>query len=164
MQMEISAAVASFNVLKDMVLGAKELADNNKFVTAVTETMSKLMLAQTSALGALEKQQAQAVKIGHLEAEITKLKAWNAQLQRYELAEFATGVFAYRLKESMSNGEPAHWICSQCFQDSKIGFLNYMHAVGTNKRFGCVICHHEYKTSDGDDDAEDSIMFAPNYG
>ncbi len=145
MYAEISSAFTSINALSTLLKSAQSLANYNEIVAAVSEVNSKLISAQTGALAGLEKQQAQVGRISELEKEIAGLKAWEAKAQRYELASFATDIFAYRLKEAMRNGEPAHWACSRCFQESKIGFLNLKYEVNGNKTFECVNCKKEFR-------------------
>jgi len=159
---EFSALFTSLNTLRIMVSAAKDMSDNHKIVTAVTDIQNQLMQAQGGMLAGLEKQQAQASRISELEAEIKTLKNWEAEAQRYELAAFATDVFAYRLKESMRNGEPAHWICSKCYQKSEKGFLNYESETHGRKTFKCVACNAKYDNDDIDDDEQRSMDFSPS--
>lgn len=72
-----------------------------------------------------------------LEAEIVKLKDWNAEAQRYELADAGLGSVAYRLKPEEGMGEPAHWLCPNCFAESKKSFL----VPETQQWVKLLICH-----------------------
>lgn len=60
---------------------------------------------------------------------------------RYELKKVATGAFAYVLKESMANGQPPHWICTQCYQNRKKSFLQIATTAPERKVFyKCSVC------------------------
>jgi hypothetical protein len=48
-------------------------------------------------------------RVRHLEEEKAKLEAWEAEKQRYELANPERGFYAYILKPGMENGEPMTW-------------------------------------------------------
>lgn len=112
---EITAAVQSVKVLNDLLKAARELKNFNEFVAAVSEVNAKLMDAQSAALLSQEKQSSLAKRVAELEEEIMRLKAWDAEAKRYQLADIAPGVFAHCLKPGMEQGEPPHMLCTNCF-------------------------------------------------
>ncbi len=71
------------------------------------------------------------------EAELKRVKDWEAQKERYQLVTPYSGVFAYALKKSMSNGEAPHYLCANCFETTKRSFL--AHTTATNG-FVTVVC------------------------
>jgi rubrerythrin len=86
----------------------------------VIELQSAILAAQSNALSANADQAAMVEEIRTLKEEIALVKAWEAQKQRYQLTQFRNGPgVVYALKESMSNSEPAHWICTKCYEEGK---------------------------------------------
>jgi len=58
-------------------------------------------------------------RVGELEKEVADLRAWDAEKQKYKLTKLSqwTDVLGYMLKEQASAGEPAHFLCANCFED-----------------------------------------------
>ena len=51
-----------------------------------------------------------------LEKQIMQLENWKAEKDRYTMVTVFEAATVYSLKESMSNGEPPHFICPVCYQ------------------------------------------------
>lgn len=161
MYAEIASVFTSVNALSTLLRSAQSLGNYNEIVAAVSEVNTKLIQAQTGALAGLEKQQVQSSRIAELEKEIASLKAWEAEAQRYELAAVAPNVFAYQLKESMRKEEPAHWICSKCFQDAKKGYLNLTREGQITSTLTCVSCGATYQIAGHG--RKPRVLHEPNY-
>ena len=50
-----------------------------------------------------------------LEKQIMQLENWKAEKDRYTMVTVFEAATVYSLKESMSNGEPPHFICPVCY-------------------------------------------------
>ncbi len=50
-------------------------------------------------------------RINDLEKEITDVKAWQAEKQRYQLITPWDGCHVYALKDASKGTDPPHWIC-----------------------------------------------------
>lgn len=86
----------------------------------VIELQSAIFAAQSSALAANADQAAMLEDIRALKEEIARVKAWEAQKQRYQLTPFWEGsAVVYALKKSMCNSEPPHWLCAKCYEEGK---------------------------------------------
>jgi hypothetical protein len=57
------------------------------------------------------------------EEELKRMKNWEGQKQRYSLAAPFSGCMVMALKKSMSDGQPAHYLCASCFQKDKASIL-----------------------------------------
>ena len=57
--------------------------------------------------------------------------------QRYQLQRFYPGSFAYALKPEMAAGEPPHYLCANCYQQTKKSLLQ-----DTGKRYARYRTHH----------------------
>ncbi|OFW14497.1 MAG: hypothetical protein A3H27_06590 [Acidobacteria bacterium RIFCSPLOWO2_02_FULL_59_13] len=111
---------------------AKIIQALNKLVSGdaraqVAALYDVILAAQTSAMEANLKQSAMIDRIRELEEEVTRIKAWERQKQRYKLHTPWAGIAVYALKNSMSEGEPAHWICTHCYEDGRRSILQFGH-------------------------------------
>ena len=69
-------------------------------------------------------------QVRELEEQIAKLKALDAEKQRYELKElkredgvFAEGIFVYALKADAELPEPPHRLCANCYHNGQKSVL-----------------------------------------
>lgn len=51
-----------------------------------------------------------------LKKQIVELENWKAEKDRYSMVTVYSAATVYALKESVSNGEPPHYICPACYQ------------------------------------------------
>jgi hypothetical protein len=112
----LASAAKILQALKELVGG-----DARAQVTALYDV---ILSAQTSALEANIKQSAMIDRIRDLEEEICRMKAWEAEKQRYKLVSPVRGAFVFALKKDVSNGEPPHYLCANCFKQGKPSILN----------------------------------------
>lgn len=132
---EISAAVSSAKTALEIAKAAQGLINYNELVAAVSEVNAKLMDATVVALASLEKQKALTEEISFLSEKMKNIENWQSLMQRYELHQFATHVFAYVVKESMQNNEPPHHICATCVSNTRKTILQ---PLGNNLK--CHVC------------------------
>jgi hypothetical protein len=74
------------------------------------------------------------------EQKIGGMKNWEREKQRYALVTILEGAVAYALKESMSQGEAAHWLCTNCFDGGKKKILNRVDGPRGFSMFACPVC------------------------
>ena len=100
------------------------------------------MAAQGTALEAQVTQTRLASRVDQLERDIASFGNWTKEAVRYELANTGdttqVGIkIAYRLRyEAKREGEPIHWICPNCYEDSVKSVLQQMGGLG----FRCLRC------------------------
>ncbi len=80
-------------------------------------------------------------KIRQLEEKVASLEAWNTEKQRYQLVDIGEGTFAFALKQSMSGGEPPHYICANCYEHSEKSILQHTHLPSGSDSMTCHRCH-----------------------
>ena len=98
------------------------------------------------ALGAArDAEMASASRISDLEQEIVRLKDWTAEAQRYQLVNVRHGAIAYTSKKGMENGEPAYWLCANCFTQTRKSFLQHKGQNGPESSYGCDTCKGSFK-------------------
>ena len=103
----------------DMAKGLKDINDSAIRNAAVIELQEKILAAR-------EAQSALLDQVSELEKEVARLKAWEAEKERYELKALRDGdepPIAYALKEAMAGTEYPHWICATCYQQNKKSLL-----------------------------------------
>lgn len=96
--------------------------------------------------GLFEAQQAQASalsRIADLEQQIMDMKKWNADKQNYELVEILPAGFAYMEKIEMGSGQPAHWLCANCFEQSQKSILQLKKEARPWATYHCNRCSAE---------------------
>lgn len=116
---EISAGLSSLKAISDIVQGLNAANIQLSINDIKIGLQDHILKAQQALFTAQQAQTESSQKIGELEQEIMRLKNWEAEKQRYELKPLRDGDYAptaYAVKESMTNGEPAHWICANCYQ------------------------------------------------
>lgn len=141
----IQGAITGLKTAGDIAKGFLELKSISDVQGKVIELQSAILSAQSSALAAQGEQSSLVQRIRDLEEEITNVKAWETQKQRYKLASPFDGSMTYALQKSMSDGEPPHYICTNCYQAGKRSILQ-------NRRtphftvFTCPICKADAPT------------------
>jgi hypothetical protein len=121
---EIAAAINSVRATFDLAKAAIGLRDAEAFRTKSVELNGFILQALEKAIAAREAEAEQLQRIRTLEAELTRLKEWDAEKQKYELKKLWTGAMAFMLKTEVRGTEPPHWLCPQCYSDAQKAFLN----------------------------------------
>jgi hypothetical protein len=116
---EIAAALSSLKTAGDMAKALKDVHDATTVQGKVFELQRVILEAQGQAMEAREAQTALVDRVRDLEAELARLKTWDAEKTRYELKMIASGMFAYMLKPDQRGSEPPHWLCPNCFEEGK---------------------------------------------
>lgn len=140
----IQSAVVSLKTATDIVTGLAKLKIGSEVQAKVIELNGVILSAQSSALAANSDQFALLERIRKLEAEIAKMKAWEAEKQRYALTELSSGAFAYVVKRDARAAEPLHAICAQCYEHGRKSILQWIHGQYGNVRFTCNHCKTEF--------------------
>jgi hypothetical protein len=109
----------AYDLAKDLV----NLRDATVRQGKVAELQRQILDAQESAIDANQERATLMETISELRRKVAELEAWNIEKQRYKKVEVTKGVIAYALKEGMENGEPAHYACTDCYNDNKISIL-----------------------------------------
>lgn len=129
---EFYAGYKGFSALVDLGKQFLDVKDAATRQTLIVEFTSKLMEAQQHEALLIE-------RIRALEKELVRFENWEAEKQRYELTDVGGGAMAYRLKDSMSNGQPPHDICASCYEDRHKSILKPEHWQPMRARV--LICH-----------------------
>lgn len=133
----IAAAVSSLKAAGEIVKGLLNAQTMAEVRRGTAELQSGLIAAQHAIFEANATQATLVERIRELEKEIADKEAWGAEKQRYKLANPYSGVTVYAVTKVMSNGEPPHYVCANCFQGGKLAML----ATSTSKEgWLCFVC------------------------
>lgn len=142
----IQGTITGLKTASDIAKGFLELKSITDVQGKVIELQSAILSAQSSALAANSDQATMIEQIRTLKEEIASIKAWEAQKQRYKLANLCSGAVVYSLKESMANGEPAHWICTSCYETGRKSILNPIKTKDNWFLLVCPVCNSQIQT------------------
>jgi hypothetical protein len=147
---EFFAGITSLRTALDMTKAMIGLRDAEAFRAKSIELQGVVLEALEKAIEAREAYAEQADRIRTLETEVTDLKAWGAEKEKYELKTIGYGAVAYMLKPEARGTEPPHWLCPNCHAQGKKGFLQ---TTGRHERratiYVCPRCNATVATEDG---------------
>lgn len=119
----IAAATTSLKSAFDIARGIAELKTAVDIQGQVFELQRVILAAQRETFAANEAQSTLLKQVDSLEKEITRLEAWDAEKQRYQLTEIGPSVFAYSLKPDARGSDPDHKVCAACYEEGRRGVL-----------------------------------------
>jgi hypothetical protein len=142
----IVGLATSLRSITEIAKAMKDVHDANVIQTKVFELTREIMSAQACALAAQAAQSDLLQRERNLETEISTLKAWDAEKQRYELKEVSANVFAYVPKSGMESGEPFHMLCANCYQRGQKSILQATQELRMRRRVHyCPHCKSEFE-------------------
>lgn len=138
----ISAAVTSLKVAGDIAKGLVSLHTMAEVQSKAIELGQKIIDAQHQIFTANTAQTALVERVRELEGQLTRMKDWDTQKQRYKLAAPFPGCMVYALQKSMSEGQTAHYLCASCFQKGEPSILQGKEGGGGMARaaYFCPVC------------------------
>ena len=138
-----AALVSSLKTAAEITKGIIGLRDASMIQDKVVELNGVILSAQSSALEANAAQFTLLDRVREIEEEIARMKAWDAEKQKYELKQIHTGAFAHVLKPQASGGEPPHWLCTTCYQNYRKSILQAQGRASDDdsiELYGCPTC------------------------
>lgn len=110
-----TSLASSLKAAIDIAKGAVGVRDHAKLQGLLTELQEKIISAQSSALTANASLMEVLQKNRELEQRLAEVEDWRTVAARYELVDFGSETFAYRLRPESANREPTHLICPACY-------------------------------------------------
>jgi hypothetical protein len=142
MAIEFSKAVG---LIAAIASAAKRLSDTRVEVKVndvaiqlqgiVLDLQSEMMIIQSDYQGVLRSKE-------ELEKKLIEQEGWDKERARYHLEKAGAGDwfnFVYALKAGTQPVEPAHWLCTHCYEDKKKSVL----LSRPNSRWYCPRCNTE---------------------
>jgi hypothetical protein len=130
----VGEAIAGLSAVKtafDMVKALQNIHDVAARDRAVIELQKEILTAQ-------EAQSTLIKRVGELEKEVARFETWESTKERYELKKLPPSIFLYELKAGVSPPEPAHFICTKCYEHRKRAIL---HGLGREHGIETFLCH-----------------------
>lgn len=148
--MSIHSAILGLKTAADMAKGFLQLQSMAEVQGKVIDLQSAILAAQSSALAAQSEQSSMIQQVRELEEEIARIKAWEAEKQRYKLVAILDGTAtAYALKESCKGTDPPHWLCTKCYDDGRRTILQPQYDKAGSGLLVCPTCksslHSRYR-------------------
>lgn len=137
----IKNTISGLKLARDITKALLELDPISDVKAKVIELQEAILAAQDSAFEANAHQTAMVEKIRNLEKEITRIKAWEEEKQRYKLVSPWPGTVLYALKKERGSSEEPHWICTNCYEEGRKSIL---HPQKKGTWFVCPACKGEF--------------------
>ena len=139
---EVAAISSSLNVVLNMAKAMLSIRDQATIQEKVVELTSEIMTAQQNAIAAVAAQSALIDRVADLEKQIVEMETWETEKLRYQLREASRiGTYAYVLRSAMSDGEPAHYLCVECYHKRKKTILQGVPDLERGFRvYHCSVC------------------------
>lgn len=119
----ISTGLSSLNSAHELLKALDGAKTTAAILDVKLDLQRHLLTAHQALFDAQQSKARDAEAIRALEAEIVKLKEWDAEAEGYELADTGRGALAYRLKGTEPDSESGHWLCPNCFTNRKKSLL-----------------------------------------
>ena len=132
---DFGALFGSLKVITDLAKLMIDARDASVIRAKAIELQREIIAAQSCALAAQTDQLALLERKRELEKEVADLKAWEAEKEKYELANVrpqnhpSGTAFAYALKEAAGATEPKHFLCANCYQQGQKSILQREHRM-----------------------------------
>ena len=141
----IGVVSTSIGTLMDIAKAMKGVHDATLLDNKVFELQRAMLETQQSVFAANEERTELIERIRELEKEISGLKQWEAEKEKYKLEIVdATGVYAYARKPNPTDVEPHLFICANCYQAGRKSLLQATSHTAMGKRVHvCPNCKAE---------------------
>jgi len=116
----LGSAQAAGAIIKSMV-GIKNNVDIN---SKAIELQSIIISLQADIGNAMASQMQLVQENQQLKGRLDEIEDFRSDAKRYKLFEAWSGSMVYALKQSMSDGEPPHYICTRCYQAKQKSILS----------------------------------------
>ena len=158
----IGGAYSGIKAATDITQSMLTLKTDAAVTTKVVELNGVLLGLQSQLNTAHAEHSTLTSRIRDLEAEIAHFKRWEQEKERYQLHQFPTGTLAYLIKPEVQGSEPAHYICSACYQN---GIKSLLQACedGWFKAFKCHPCGSVIRTEKIPDSGPQFVTFGDRF-
>ena len=136
---EITAGLTATKHLKDLLSGAKDIADAAKINQVIIEAQEHLLTMQHSLFEAQQAVSTIAQEKAELERKVAEMEDWREEEKLYHPIHPKRGATVYALRdESVGAAQPSRMYCPNCFSKRQTSILQ-RHIVNSEqmKCFGC---------------------------
>jgi hypothetical protein len=114
---EVFAGISGFKAMLDIVKSFKDMNDAAARQGIAIELREQILSTQEAQAALIE-------QVRDLKGKLIAFEKWDAEKERYKLYQVAIGSITYALKKESANGEPPHWLCTDCYENRKKSILN----------------------------------------
>ena len=144
----IGGALASLKAASDIVgilYKAKLAADVQEQVSHLKQLIFN---AREQAFDAQEELSLVKAEVAKLNRQIDAFSQWGEDRQRYQMFQpLDVHSVVYALRESLAGGEPAHYLCANCYQQHRKSILNNGQTKSQWTTFDCPNCKASIPTA-----------------
>ena len=126
---------------------AKALFDSKVDAAAKDQILEmRGIIASSLAAVITTKEELQAARDAEREAtdKLVRYENWLNEKTRYQLTTPPGNPTVYALKESQSNGEPPHYLCTNCYESAKKAILHGGRSAQGYSTWNCPSCKTVY--------------------
>jgi hypothetical protein len=148
----IQAAVTSMRTAYDIAKGMQSLNTMSEVQSTVIVLQKAILEAQEAALDGKRQLLEAEEEMRGLRAQIARATEWDADKSRYTLTTANGGSTVFALKGSAKReGEPAHYLCPNCFYDGRRSLLQNATSMDTSRAtdWACGVCKLRVSTGYG---------------
>ena len=130
---ETAMGLGALKTALDLVKGLQAASTKAEINDVKIALQERIWEAREALAAAQDTQASSLARIRDLEQKVVSFEDWEREKQRYQLKAVDSGAFAYMHKPGMEDGEPPHWLCTDCFgrrQKSILQTRGQIHAVG----------------------------------
>lgn len=131
-----SALKSATDVLKSI----KDLMVGTSVQAKIAQAYEEILSAREAAQALQEERTALLKHISTLEEELIQLKAWGRKKEQYELKNVDIGALAYVPKPGTDAAKEPHWLCAQCAEENKPGYLQSQKGDVRLTHWTCAHC------------------------
>lgn len=143
---EIGSALSSLKMIKDIIGGIASLKSEVE-VNEVKVQLQRALLEAFDALATAQQTQAErGQEVEKLREEIRKLEDWSGEREKYALRAVPGGAFAYMPHDAAATGEPAHWLCTSCFEVGRKSIMQPISSINGETTWQCQPCKSKFLT------------------
>lgn len=149
---ELTAGYQATKATLDIAKGIQALKTEAEINSAVIDIQRLTIEAQQNLMQAQASHTSLVGRVAQLEEEIANLKDWSAERECYQLVDVYRGAFAFMPKPGMERGQPAHWLCTNCFDQGRKSYMQFKGqdrgpggSNGQETAYGCNGCKGSIK-------------------
>lgn len=143
----IAGTITALRTAGEIIKGLYEAKISSDVKEKLSDLQQVVFDARQTALDAQDELTAVKQEVAELKSHLVSLQSWGDDKRRYQLSKIdnISGV-VYALKESTSDGEPPHYLCTSCYQRSQKSILANYYLPEKMTIFRCSVCKSEVPT------------------
>lgn len=142
----IGGAISGLKTATDIAKGLVNVNTAVEVNAKAIELQRALLSAYADAVSAKETQSALQEEVRELKRQLASNEQFAADMKRYKLNTPWPGSIVYALDATMSNGEPAHYLCANCYQSKKKSILQATRLESGWLAMACPNCRATVRT------------------